>query len=80
MKWRSFSEYVSMWEGLLAPDRPPAVSQTRINPTPLTNDQRRKLRVAPVTPENPIRPVARVVPQNMIGTATGVQAPRGRLP
>lgn len=70
MTWRSFSEYVLVREGLLAPDRAPAAGRSKINPTPFTNDQRRKLKVSPVTPPNPIRPVAQVVPQDMIGKVT----------
>ncbi len=68
MKLLSFSEYVSMREGLLVPDRAPAVGQPRINPTPFTIDQCRKLRVNPIRPPNPVRPAAQVVHRDMIGT------------
>jgi hypothetical protein len=75
----SFSEFVAASEGLLAPDRPPAAGMSRINVTPLTNDQRRRLRATPVRPGSAIRPVKvsvpQVVPPNLVGrikpSATG---------
>ena len=75
MPFRTFSEYVSIREGLLAPDRAPAAGQPRLNATPLTNDQRRKLKVNPVRQPNPVRPVAHVVPPRLNGTTTPGRPP-----
>jgi len=70
MPFLTFSEYVCLRERLLAPDRARVAGQTRLNSSPLTNDQRRKLKVNPTRPPNPVRPVARVDPQDMIGKVT----------
>jgi len=43
MRFTSFIEYIQYREGLLAPDKPRWVGMPRINTTPMTNQQRRKL-------------------------------------
>lgn len=66
----TFKQYVEIREGLLLPDRPPAKGLTRINPFPTTDAHRRRLKPKPVKALNPfkptVRPVAQVVPNNLI--------------
>jgi hypothetical protein len=66
MAHRSFSEYVALREGLLAPDRPSVTGMSRLNPLPITSDQRRRLRVNPTRPLSPGGYVQAVVPWNRI--------------
>ncbi|MBY0513310.1 MAG: hypothetical protein K2P78_05295 [Gemmataceae bacterium] len=66
MSYRTFSEYVALREGLMTPDRPPAKGMSRVNALPITNDQRRRLRVNPARPPAPGGYVHAVVPWNMV--------------
>lgn len=74
----SFTEYMLVREGLL-PARPPAKGLPRINATPLTQAQRRKLAPAarPAGPASSVAPsIPAVVPPGIIpqikpGTPTG---------
>lgn len=43
MRFTSFIEYIQYREGLLAPDKPRWAGMPRMNTTPMTNQQRRKL-------------------------------------
>lgn len=70
----TFTEFVALREGLLLPDRPPAKGLPRINTTPFTNAQRKRLVAKPVKPPKPapptIRPVGKVpqvVPRKQVG-------------
>ncbi len=69
----SFKEFLAVQEGVLLPTRLPASGLSKINATPLTNGQRKKLipkaiKVpSPVQPFKPtVSPVSQVVPQNMV--------------
>jgi len=61
----SFHEYLKVREALL-PTRPPAKGLSRINPLPITNSRRSRLKAQPVQAPNPfqpkVTPVAEVVP------------------
>jgi hypothetical protein len=60
----TFREFVAMKEGVLAPDRPPAMGLSRINPFPTTNAHR--VRIKPNPFPATVRPVAEIVPQSLI--------------
>jgi hypothetical protein len=71
MEFLTFSEWLARRdEGLLLPDRPPLKGMPRINTTPFTDAQRKRLHVKPVKPPKPfaptIRKVAEIVPQKLI--------------
>jgi hypothetical protein len=46
----SFKAFVAMKEGLLLPDRPPAMGLSRINPFPTTNAHRKRMKPCPFPP------------------------------
>ena len=71
MRYTSFREYVAQRdEGLLVPDRPPLKGMTRLNMTPYTNAQRKRLHPTPVKRPKPFAPTVRkaaeVVPQKIV--------------
>ena len=70
----TFHEYVRMQETLLM--RPPAMGLGQINPMPITNARRSRLKVQPIQKPDPFKatltPVPEVVPQDLIPT---VKAP-----
>ena len=75
----SFGDYLRMREGLLAAE-PTGNGLPRINTTPLTQAQRKKLVAVPVHPPEPlapvIHPVAPVIPQKFIKTMRPISPPR----
>jgi hypothetical protein len=71
MEFMKFSEWlVRRDEGLLLPDGPPLKGMPRINTTPFTDAQRKRLHVKPAKKPKPfaptIRKVAEIVPQKSI--------------
>jgi hypothetical protein len=60
----TFSEFVAMKEGLLAPDRPPAKGLSRINPFPTTNAHRKRITSNSIPPT--VRKVAENVPPKFV--------------
>lgn len=64
MKYTSFTSFLAIREGLLAPDQPPVPGLPRLNATGRTNAERQRLRVLPVRP--PTSAVRPVVPPNLI--------------
>ena len=48
MRYRTFSEYVQMREGLLLPDRPVTPGGSRINPFPATQARLKQMKPKPV--------------------------------
>lgn len=82
-KFPNFHEWLAIREGLLLPDKPPAPGLSRLNVTPLTNDQRKRLVPKPVKAPNPFKPTVAKVgqmakPAFMSPKITKV--PRPRLP
>lgn len=62
----TFSEYLKargLGEGLLLPDKPIRPGVPRINVTPFTNAQRRKLHPKPVKAPPPVPPFKATLPQ-----------------
>ncbi len=62
----SFSQFIkskAVEEGLLLPDKPIRPGVPRINTTPLTNAQRRKLHPKPVKAPPPVPPFKTTIPQ-----------------
>ena len=66
MSTHSFVEYVALWDGLLAPDRPPVKGMTRINTSPMTTDERLRLRPNLVSPPAPVGRARQVVPTKLV--------------
>jgi hypothetical protein len=82
MSFKQYAEMRDLQEGLLQPDRPLLKGMPKSNPMPTTDGHRRRLRltaartvktmqpIKPVKPFQPIkptvRPVAEIVPQNII--------------
>lgn len=71
MKHTTFTEWLAKRdEGYLLPNRPPLKGLPRINTTPLTDTQRKRLHPKPVKMPKPfaptIRKVKEVVPNSMI--------------
>ena len=63
MNDRSFSHFIAVCEGMLAPDKAPAAERPRFNATGRTNAERKRLKVDPV----PVRPLGSVVHQVVPG-------------
>ena len=62
----TFSEYLkarAFEEGLLLPDKPIRPGVPRINTTPFTNAQRRKLHLKPVKAPPPVKPFTSTLPK-----------------
>lgn len=75
MRYRTFSEYVQMREGLLLPDRPVTPGGLRINPFPATQARLKQMKPKPVKPAT--TPPTKPKPPNEAGhaaTAPTVQA------
>ena len=67
MSIRTFSEYIASMEGVFAPDEAPATGLPRLNATPFTTAERKRLKPKPVAKLVPVRPVIpQVVPNNLI--------------
>lgn len=63
----TFSDYVSIKEGVNLPDRPPVKRLPKTNAVPNTNAHRRNLMPTKVTPIKPtVLHVAQVVPVNVL--------------
>lgn len=68
MKYTSFSSFLALREGLLAPDQAPVPGLPRLNVTNQTNAERQRLRVLPVRPPtSAVRPVVppELIPRNL---------------
>lgn len=68
MKYTSFSSFLALREGLLAPDQAPVPGLPRFNVTGQTNAERQRLRVLPVRPPtSAVRPVVppKLIPRNL---------------
>lgn len=71
MEYMKFSEWLARRdEGLLLPDRPPLKGMSRINTTPSTDAQRRRLHPKKVKPPKlfppTVRAVKEIVPNKLI--------------
>lgn len=65
-----FSDFLRTQEGVFLPDAPRWKGMIRLNTTPLTNTERRKLYPKPVKPPPPVQPfkstVREIVPPKLI--------------
>jgi hypothetical protein len=67
MKYPSFRHYLIAREGALVPDKAPATGLPRLNATPFTSAERKRLKPKPVVKLDPVRPIIpQVVPNNLI--------------
>lgn len=71
MKHTTFSEWLARRdEGFVLPDRPPLKGKPRLNSTPGTDTQRKRLHPKPVKPPKPFAPtvqkVREIVPAKLI--------------
>lgn len=83
MRFASFQEYVEWREGLLMPDRAPLKGMIRLNATPFTNAQRKRLQTKKPKKPTPFAPtiqkVAEIVPNKFVAKLKP-SAPRSPLP
>jgi hypothetical protein len=67
MKYLSFRHYLIAREGALVPDKAPATRLPRLNATPFTSAERKRLKPKPVAKLAPVRPmIPQVVPNHLI--------------
>lgn len=67
MKYPSFHHYLVAREGALVPEKAPATGLPRLNATPFTSTERKRLKPKPVAKLAPVRPVIpQVVPNHLI--------------